>query len=86
MTITRTHIPTIPSYDSPFEAIYPREGFVPDRNGNPQPVFLGHPDARCEVCERPFSNKRRHPDSRQYDGLIVICDGHLMRLTTGKHP
>lgn len=69
----------------PLEALYPREGFVATQNGF-KPIYLGHPNARCDECEAPFSNERKHPRSDRYEGVIEICGGHLMRLTTRKAP
>lgn len=74
------------AYDAmPLEALYPREGFVATSNGF-KPIYLGHPNARCDECEAPFSNERKHPRSEQFEGVIEICGGHLMRLTTRKAP
>lgn len=87
MTMTLKHINSRPqAYDLvPLEALYPREGFVVTSKGM-KPIYLGHPNARCDECEAPFGNERRHPRSKQFEGVIEICGGHLMRLTTRKAP
>lgn len=81
MTQTRKTFVIEPSA-IPLEALYPREGFIQTENGY-KPVFLGHPSARCDICEAPFRKTLQHPAS-QYEGLVEICGGHLMRLTEAK--
>ncbi len=85
MTLNTTRHTRLSAYDAmPLEALYPREGFVVTPEGM-KPIYLGHPNARCDECEAPFSNERKHPAS-EYEGVIKICGGHLMRLTTRKAP
>lgn len=88
MTPTRNHTnvrpkavfvnPTI--HRTNMEALYPREGFLTTPEGR-KPVYLGHPKATCVDCERPLG---KHPKSEQFEGLVVVCGGNLMRLTERK--
>jgi hypothetical protein len=88
MTPTRNHINVRPKavlvnptrHRTNLEALFPREGFVRTENGM-KPIFLGHPNATCDECERPF---RKHEASQEHKGCIVVCGGHLMRLTERK--
>lgn len=84
-TIRRKAVITdLTKHSTNFESLYPREGFV-RVDGQIKPVFLGHPDARCD-CEFKFSNERKHPRSSQVAGAVVLCGGHLMKLTDRKAP
>jgi hypothetical protein len=82
MTLSRTHLH--PPVSSALEALYPREGFVRMPDGSSKPIFLGHPKASCVECEFPLSDKRRHPNSTDVAGVVVVCGGHLMRLISGR--
>lgn len=66
----------------PLEALYPRDEFVVGADGVPMPIYLGHPQGRCDICEAAFSNQIFHPVSPEHDDVVVLCGGHLMRLTT----
>ena len=61
------------------ESIYPRDGFVLV-NGVSTPVFLVHEDTRCDACEFEHGNPRRHPPHPDLEGVVVGCDGILMKL------
>lgn len=83
MSLVYTH--SLGAHRVCLEELYPRESFVTLEDGRIVPIFLGHPDAICDECERPFGNERKHPvvDPDQPD-VVLICGDHLMRLTTQK--
>lgn len=61
------------------EAVFPRDGFV-TVDGVQTPVFLVHEGTRCDICEFEHGNKRRHPSHPDLEGVVVGCDGVLMKL------
>lgn len=78
MMTVHTHTTSI--HGAPPEAVYMRDGFIKDIEGQIQPVFLAHPDSRCEICEFAHGSERAHPPSETHEGLVEGCGGILMRL------
>lgn len=77
MPTTKTHSTVL---GAPPEAVYMRDGFIKDREGKIHPVFVAHPDSRCDICEFEHGSERAHPPSENHEGLVEGCGGTLFRL------
>lgn len=73
-----TPVPTPGRYVRP-DHPYPHDGWVIFPDGR-HPVYLGHPDAACAVCDKRLGNRRVHPLHPADEDLIVLCGGGLMRF------
>lgn len=66
--------------DRPMEEIYLREG-QKTVEGKIQMVYVASRNGRCDYCEFPLSNQRKHP---LVDGEVAmhrVCGDYVVRLT-----
>lgn len=58
---------------------YPQGGWVILPDGR-HPIYLGHPDAACAVCDKALGNRKHHHPHPADDSYVVLCGGGLMRF------
>lgn len=76
----RTHsIARVAVNRHPIEADFIREKFV-TINGQRIAIYVAHRDSRCDVCEFPLHNARKHPVDPDRPDVHIVCGGHRVRL------
>lgn len=65
--------------NSSMEETYLREGFM-TIDGKQVPLFVAHKETRCEDCEWPLTNTRRHPLVAGTKDVHMVCGGHMVHV------
>lgn len=74
------HLPVLAPLDAALAHPYPYGGLARLSDGSLVDVYLGHPEAACDVCHNRLGDLRRHPRHPLSDDVYEVCGGVLMKF------